>query len=708
MKPSFAYPPARRCDQVDSYFGTVVADPYRWLEDPDSPETKAWVEAQIALTEGFLKDIPERADIADRLRELFSYDKVSAPIKRGKRSIFSKHAGLADHPVYYVVDEDGKEPRLLLDPNTLSEHGPVSITAFNVSEDGNLLAYGVSVSGSDWREFRVRDINTGKDFEDRVKWSKFSMPMWSNDGKGFYYARFEEPVGGKPVVPPLQRFFYHTVGTTQSDDTLVLEDKYFHFHGVESEDGRYLLILVFPSTAGNNLFFFKDLQTGQIVKLLNKENAHWDLVGTDGPRFWFLTDFEAPRGRLVVIDTSKSTPNHLEMHEVIAEPSKPFTTLKDVKLTGNRFFAHYLVDVHSEIKELSLDGSFIRDLKLPGIGSVVVNVPVLNQSSFQGKRRDMEAYYTFTSYTFPGIVYKYDIAAGTSTVFFKPNIPIDPNNYTTKLIFAISKDGTRVPMFISYRKGLKRNGQNPTIAYGYGGFNVSMGPAFAASRMILMDIGGIYAETLLRGGGEDGEAWHLAGTKLQKQNTFDDFNACTEWLIDHKYTSTPKILSQGGSNGGTTVGACLIQRPDLYGGCIPGVPVMDMLRYHLFTGGAAWQTDYGCSETSEREFKALFAYSPYHNIKADVSYPATMAETADHDNRVPSLHAFKYIAALQSAQAGPAPILIRIEKNAGHGAGRTLTQQIEKSADEYSFLIKVLNIPQRKLRRLRQPLLHRG
>jgi prolyl oligopeptidase len=694
-KSNLVYPPARRGDQVDDYFGTKVADPYRWLEDPDSAETVAWVDAEIALTDSFLSGIAIRNTFVSRMKTLWNYERFTAPWKQGERTFFSKNSGLQNHNVYYVIDEPGSEPRVLFDPNTLSEDGTVAISSFSVNEQGTLLAYGLSYSGSDWVEIHVRDIATGKDLTDHLKWIKFSGARWANDGSGFYYSRYDEPTDMK-AVPYYNKVYFHRIGEEQSQDTLIYErpdQKTWKFGAVETEDGRYLLIYVYDSSSGNNRIYYRDLQGGDVVKLLDKADAHWGCIGNDGTTFWFTTDLDAPRGRLVAIDISQSNETRLSMMTVIPEPEDERVIFESVSLVGNRFFASYMRDVHTEVKEIALDGSLIREVKLPGIGSV---------GGFGGKREDMETYYSYTSYTSPGTTYRYDIATGESTVYFKPGIDIDPNNYKTELVFVTSKDGTQVPLFISYRKGLKRNGQNPTYLYGYGGFNVSLGPSFSSTRTMWMDLGGIYAEAILRGGGEYGEAWHQAGCKLKKQNVFDDFIACAEWLIANRYTSTPKLAIAGGSNGGLLVGACMTQRPELFGACLPAVGVMDMLRFDKFTAGEGWRSDYGSAEASAEEFAALYAYSPYHNLKAGTQYPPTYIETADHDDRVVPGHSFKFAAQLQASQAGNAPCLIRIEKKAGHGAGKPLSKQMQEIADEYGFLVKVLNIPARKLRRLRK------
>jgi len=693
MQPN-SYPPARRGDQVDDYYGIKVTDPYRWMEDPDAPETTTWVDKQIELTNSYLSDIPMREVFANRLKKLWSYERASAPFEYGNREFFYKNSGLQNHSVLYVIDQPGAEPHVLIDPNTFSEDGTVSMANASISEDGNLVAYGVSASGSDWIEIRVRDIETGADLSDHLKWIKWSAASWKADNSGFYYGRLEEP-DSSTAAATSNKVYFHKLGTNQSEDVLIYqppEKQDWLCSAFETEDQRYLVIQIFTSSSGNNRVYVKDLQTQRFIHLLDKEDAHWSMIDNDGSLFWFHTDLDAPRGRIVSIDVSKSTVEHLELKEVIPQPNDAHTILEYASTVGNRFIVSFSQDVHSKIAEFNLDGTSIREVKLPGIGTA---------GGFSGRMKDKQTYYSFTSYTQPQTIYRYDIAKGESSVYFAPQIDIDPSQYTSKLVFATSKDGTRIPLFISYRKGLKRNASNPTILYGYGGFAVSLGPAFAAARTMWMDIGGIYAEAILRGGGEYGEEWHLAGTKAQKQNVFDDFIACAELLISDKYTSTPRLAISGGSNGGLLVGACMTQRPALFGACLPAVGVMDMLRFDKFTGGKFWRDDYGSAEASKEEFDFLYAYSPYHNVKESTSYPPTYVETADHDDRVVPAHSFKFSAALQHAQVGTSPCLIRIEKKAGHGSGKPLSMVIQATADKYGFLVKTFKIPTRKLHRLR-------
>lgn len=686
------YPRARRGKQVDDYFGNGVADPYRWMEDPDSPETQAWVNAQIELTDKHLSNIPARELFVERLKKLWNVESLSAPFRRGTRQFFYRNAGLQNHSVLYVVDPNA-EPRVLIDPNTFSQDGTIAMSNASFTEDGSLVAYTKSIAGSDWTEMKVRDVTTGEDLSDHLKWLKWSSASWKEDNSGFYYSRHEEPKSStEPSI--FNKVYFHEIGTEQSEDRLVFEppkNQDWLSGAYETKNGEYLVIQIYTSSSGNNRVYVKNQRTGVLTQLLSKEDAHWSVIDNDGSIFWFFTDLDAPRGKVVAIDVSKSTDEHLEMKELISQPEDTHTIMEGVSTLGNRFFVSYSKDVHSQVAEYGLDGSFIREVKLPGIGSA---------GGFHGRMEDMETYYTFTSYTQPATIYHYDVIKGESTLYRAPQIDIDPTKYASKLVFATSKDGTQIPLFISYRKGLKRNGNNPTYLYGYGGFGISLGPGFASHRTMLMDMGGIYAEAILRGGGEYGEEWHQAGTKERKQNVFDDFIACAEWLIDNKYTSSPKLAIAGGSNGGLLVGACMTQRPELFGACLPAVGVMDMLRFDKFTGGKFWRDDYGSAENSKEEFEYLYAYSPYHNIKKGTAYPPTLVKTADHDDRVVPAHSYKFTAALQRAQGGNAPCLIQIEKNAGHGAGKPLSMVIQSIADDYGFLVDALKIPKEKLFRL--------
>jgi prolyl oligopeptidase len=678
------YPAAKKAEQVDDYHGTKVADPYRWLEDLDTADTKAWVEAQNRLTNAYLAEIPARKRIKDRLTKLWNFERFGIPFREGERYFYTKNDGLQNQYVLYTVRSLADEPRVLLDPNKLSADGTVALAGTAISRDGKLMAYGLSASGSDWSEWKVRNIETGQDLPDTIKWVKFSGASWTPDGKGFFYSRYDEPKAGSQLagVNEFQKLYYHRLGTPQAEDALIYErkdQKDWGFSGDVTEDGRYLIISVWVGTDVKNRIYYKDLQAkdAPVVKLLDDFDAAYTFIDNDGPVFWFMTDKDAPRNKLVAIDTRR--PERANWKVVIPEAAE---TIEGVNVVGDMFIVSYLKDAHSQVKVHKLDGSFVREVALPGIGTA---------SGFSGKRTDRETFYAYGSFTAPYPIYRYDVTTGQSTIFRQPKVDFNPNDYETKQVFFKSKDGTRVPMFITHKKGLKLDGTNPTLLYGYGGFNVSETPGFSISRLVWMEMGGVFAVANLRGGGEYGKEWHEAGMKLKKQNVFDDFIAAAEWLIANKYTSTPKLAIQGGSNGGLLVGAAITQRPELFGAALPAVGVMDMLRFTKFTIGAAWASDYGSPENAE-EFKALYAYSPLHNLKAGRSYPPTLITTADHDDRVWPGHSFKFAAAMQAAQGGPAPVLIRIETKAGHGAGKPTSKIIEEYADLWGFLVRTLNM----------------
>jgi prolyl oligopeptidase len=682
---SFAYPSSRKADQVDDYHGTKVADPYRWLEDPDSEETKAWLDAQNKVTFGYLTEIGAREQIKQRLTQLWNYEKYGIPFKQGNRYFYFKNDGLQNQNVLYTLTSLDAEPRVLLDPNTFSEDGTIALSGIAISEDGNLMAYGLSTSGSDWNEWKVLDVETASNLADHLKWVKFSGASWTHDRQGFFYSRYDEPNEATKLedVNYYQKLYYHKLGTPQSKDTLVYhrpDQKEWMFGAGVTEDGRYLIISVDQGTDPKNLVFYKDLQTpdSPVVELISEFEANYSFIDNDGSLFWFRTDLDAPRGRVIAIDINN--PARENWHEVIPQAAE---TLEGIGLLNNQVVADYLKDARSSIKIFNLDGSFVREVELPGIGSA---------GGFGGKRYDTETFYSFTSFTTPATIYRYDMVSGESTSFRQPKVDFNPDEYETKQVFYSSKDGTQVPMFITHKKGLQLDGNNPTYLYGYGGFGASLTPYFSVSRLVWMEMGGVYAIPNLRGGGEYGEEWHQAGTKLNKQNVFDDFIAAAEWLINNQYTQPAKLAIAGGSNGGLLVGACMTQRPELFGAALPAVGVMDMLRFHKFTIGWAWCSDYGSPDNPE-EFKAVYAYSPLHNLKPGTAYPATMITTADHDDRVVPAHSFKFAAALQEAHAGEKPVLIRIETKAGHGAGKPTTKIIEELADEWAFLVRAIDIP---------------
>lgn len=683
MMKTMSYPPARKSDQIDDYHGVKVADPYRWLEDLDSEETRRWVEAENSLTFGFLNEISAREKIKQRLTKLWNYERYGVPFKQGDRYFYFRNSGLQNQAVMYSVTSLAAEPAMLIDPNTLSADGTVALSGLAVSHDGKLLAYSLSASGSDWQEWKVRDVLSGKDLSDDLKWVKFSGASWTPDGSGFFYSRYEEPKDDAlKGTNYFQKLYYHRLGTPQSEDALIYErpdQKEWLFSGGVTDDGRYLVINISQGTDVKNRLYFKDLKDkdSQVVKLLDEFDAAYSFIDNDGPVFWFQTDLDAPRGKIIAIDTRN--PERKNWKVIVPEAAE---TLQSVSFVNSMFVANYLKDAHTQVKIYDKTGKLAREVQFPGIGSA---------SGFGGKARDKETFYSFTSFTVPTTIYRYDMVTGKSTIFRQPKVDFDPNAYETKQVFYTSKDGTRVPMFITHKRGLKLDGNNPAYLYGYGGFDISLTPEFSVGNLVWMEMGGVYAQPNLRGGGEYGEEWHKAGMKAKKQNVFDDFIAAAEWLIANKYTSTPKLSIGGGSNGGLLVGAAMTQRPDLFGAALPAVGVMDMLRFQKFTIGWAWVSDYGSSDNAD-DFKALNAYSPLHNIKAGTNYPPTLITTADHDDRVWPGHSFKFTATMQAAQAGSAPILIRIETKAGHGAGKPTSKVIEEISDRWGFLVRVLKV----------------
>lgn len=682
--PKMQYPETRRGDTVDNYHGTTIADPYRWLEEPDSPETRAWVTAQNKLTNQFLEEVPARQAIRKRLEGLWNYERFGLPVKRGGRYFFTRNDGLQNQSVLYVADTLDAEPRLLLDPNTLSKDGTVSLTGWRPSDDGKLLAYGLASAGSDWQEWKVLEVDNGKNTDDVIQWVKFSGASWKKDGSGFYYSRYDAPQPGETYTAAnyYHKLYFHKLGTPQSEDRLIYkrdDEKEWGFGGHVTEDGRYLLIHVWRGSESKNLLFYQDLtkDDAPIVELIRDWEASFDFVGNEGSKFWLATDFQAPKQRIVQIDLEKPTQD--EWREIVPETAD---TLTDVSFVGQRLICQYLHDVQTQVKQFALDGKPLGDIALPAGGTA---------GGFGGRQDERETFYYFTNQTMPTTVFRYDLETEQSTVFRRPQVDFAGENYVVRQVFYQSKDGTRVPLLIAHRKDLELNGQNPTLLYGYGGFNISMTPAFSVTSAAWMEMGGVYAVACLRGGGEYGREWHDAGKLDKKQNVFDDFIAAAEYLIDEKITSPGKLAIKGGSNGGLLVGACLTQRPDLFGAALPGVGVLDMLRYHQFTIGRAWKLEYGSADDPE-QFKTLLAYSPLHNIKSGAQYPPTLVTTGDHDDRVVPAHSYKFAAELQRAQAGDAPILIRIDVSAGHGGGKPTTKMIEESADTLAFLVRVLNM----------------
>jgi len=681
---SIDYPETKKSEVIDTIHGIKIPDPYRWLEDDNAEDTKEWVKAQNDVTFGYLDKIPERDAIKKRLTELWNYERFGTPFKEGGRYFFSRNDGLQNQSVIYTMKKLDDEPRVLLDPNTLSDDGTVALSGYSISDDGNFFAYGVSDGGSDWQTYRVRDIATGKDLSDKIEWIKFSGASWTKDGKGFYYSRYAAPDEGEKLSGSnyYQKLYYHKLGTPQSEDELIYErpdQKDWGFGGSVTEDGKYLIISVWQGTERKNRVYYKDLtkKDAEVVKLLDDYDAEYAFLGHDDGVFYFRTDLNAPRGRIIAIDTAK--PARDNWKELIPEAEE---TLQGAGITYNMFVMSYLKDAHTQVKLYDLKGKHVRDVELPGIGSA---------GGFGGKRDQRETFYSFSSFATPSTIYKYDMKTGKSEIYKRPDVNFDPDQFETKQVFYPSKDGTKVPMFITHRKDLKLDGSNPTYLYGYGGFNISLTPRFSLANVAWMEMGGVYAQANLRGGGEYGKDWHNAGRLLNKQNVFHDFISAGEWLIANKYTRSDKLAIGGGSNGGLLVGACITQRPDLFGAALPAVGVLDMLRFHLFTIGHAWTSDYGKIE-DKKVFDVLYAYSPYHNVKPGTCYPPTMITTGDHDDRVVPAHSFKFAAALQEAQSCEKPTLIRIETRAGHGAGKPTSIVIQEVADKWAFLVKSLNM----------------
>lgn len=674
QKTMLKYPDTRKDNTTDNYHGTSIADPYRWLENDTAAEVKDWVIKENKVTQDYLSQIPYRDKIKARLKELWNYPKFSAPFKKGDNYFFYKNDGLQNQAVLYVQKGLGAEPNVFLDPNKLSTDGTVALNNITFSKNNKYAAIGTSASGSDWVEIKVIDVATQQPTGDVIKWVKFSGATWKGDG--FYYSRYDEPVAGKEFSNQnqFQKVYYHKLGTPQSADELVYEDKEHplrYFGAGVTEDERFLVVVAAEGTHGNEVYY-KDLQKGGDFKLLFKgfENDY-DVIDNIGDRLLVHTNNNAPNFRLVSVDPANPDPANWK--EIIPQ-SKDL--LNGASTGGGKLFASYLKDASTRLYEHELSGKLIREIKLEGIGTA--SLP-------SGKKEDKEFFYTFTSFTNPGAIYRYDITTGKSEVFRKTEVKFNIADYETKQVFYTSKDGTKVPMFIVHKKGLKLDGNNPTYLYAYGGFNISLTPSFSVSRLILLENGGVFALANLRGGGEYGEEWHKGGMLSNKQNVFDDFIAAGEYLVKEKYTSPSKLAIAGGSNGGLLVGACEVQRPDLFKVAFPAVGVLDMLRYHKFTIGWGWAVEYGSSEKKD-QFDYLLKYSPLHNLKSGVNYPATMVTTGDHDDRVVPAHSFKFAATLQEKQSGDNPVLIRIETKAGHGAGKPTSKLIDEAADIWSFM----------------------
>lgn len=685
VKPSTpVYPYTPTTNVTDVYFGVPAPDPYRWLEDDHSPATQAWVEAQNRVTFGYLAALPQREAIKTRIAQLWRYERFSPPFRRGGHYFFTHNDGLQNQNVLFVASNLDSEPTVLLDPNTLSADGTVALKGYVLSDDGSKIAYGLSAAGSDWEEWRVREVATATDTPDRLDWVKFSGASWKKDGSGFYYSRYDAPPDGGRLtqVNENQKLFFHALGRPQSADTLIYarpDHPKWGFGGEVTEDGGYLVISASEGTDTRNRVFYQILSAnGPVIELLDEFDAKYHFIGNEGALFYFYTDLKAPRGRVIAIDLAR--PDRSQWKEIVPEAD---ATLTGASLVADRLILDYLRDARSEVKTAALDGRPMGAIDLPGVGTA---------GGFGGRRDDQETFYSFTSVATPGRVYRHDFKTGRSTLWKQPKTAFNPEDYTVDQVFYRSRDGTRAPMFLAYKKGLKPTGKTPTLMYAYGGFNISLTPTFNVANLAWMEMGGLYAQPTLRGGGEYGDAWHKAGTKLQKQNVFDDFISAGEWLIGNGWTKPSRLAISGGSNGGLLVGACMTQRPDLFGACLPAVGVMDMLRFQKFTIGWAWTSDYGSSDNPD-EFKALFAYSPYHNLKSGVAYPPTLVTTGDHDDRVVPAHSFKFAARLQACQRGENPVLIRIETKGGHGAGKPTAKIIEESADRLAFVAAQFDLP---------------
>ena len=669
------YPVTKKVDTVDVYFGTKVADPYRWLEDDLSEETAEWVKKQNKLTFSYLKKIPFRDKIKSRLEKLWNYEKVTAPVKHGDYYYFYKNDGLQNQYVMYrAKNEDLSDAAIFLDPNKFSEDGTVSLAGGSFTKDGSLYAYLISEGGSDWRKIIVRDTKNNEIIEDTLMDVKFSGVSWKGND-GFYYSSYDKPKEGSQLSGKTQfhKLYYHKLGTKQKEDQLIFggnKQKRRYVGAYVTEDEHYLIITAANSTSGNELYI-QDLSdaNGEIAPVVDNFDSESWVIDNDGSKLIIQTNLDAPNNRVVVADAANPNPGRWK--DLIPETEN----VLNASTAGGYIFASYMVDVKSKVIQYDYKGNKIREIDLPTSGTA---------SGFSGKKEDDHLYYTFTSFTYPGTIFKYDIKSGKSELYWKPDIDFNPEDYVTEQVFYKSKDGTKIPMYIVYKKGLQKNGKNPAYLYAYGGFNISLTPHFSTAMIVWLENGGIYAQANLRGGGEYGEKWHLAGTKMNKQNVFDDFIAAAEYLKDNKYTSTEYLAIAGGSNGGLLIGATITQRPDLAKVAFPAVGVLDMLRYHKFTAGAGWAYDYGTSEESEEMFKYLLGYSPLHNVK-DAEYPATLITTADHDDRVVPAHSFKFAAMLQEHQKEKNPVLIRIETKAGHGAGTPTSKIIEQYADRWAF-----------------------
>jgi prolyl oligopeptidase len=682
---TLAYPKTAKGDVIDDYFGTKVPDPYRWLENDTSAETKAWVTQENKVTDDYLSKIPYRDEIKKRLEVLWNYEKYSAPFKEGKYTYFYKNDGLQNQSVLYR-QIDGSEPEIFLDPNTFSKDGTTSLAGIEFSRNGNLAAYQLSEGGSDWRKVIMIKTEDKTSIGDTLVDVKFTGLAWRGS-EGFYYSSYDKPTDGSQLsgLTQYHKLYFHQLGTPQTEDKLIFggnQTQRRYIGAYLTEDERYLVITAANSTTGNELYF-KDLTkpNSGIVKVVGGFDTEQSIIANNGSTLYIYTNYKAPNYRLVTVNAANPTKDNWK--DLILETEN----VMSASIGGGKIFANYLKDATSLVVQYDLKGVKEREIALPGIGTA---------SGFDAKKDDQELYFNFTSYVYPSTIFKYNIENGQSEIYKKSGVQFDPTQYESKQVFYTSKDGTKIPMIITHKKGIELNGKNPTMLYAYGGFSVSLTPAFSTSNIVLLEQGGIYAVPNLRGGGEYGEKWHIAGTKMQKQNVFDDFIAAAQYLIDQKYTSTPYLAIAGGSNGGLLVGATMTQRPELFKVAFPAVGVMDMLRYNKFTAGAGWAFDYGTAEDSKEMFEYLYKYSPYSALKQGTAYPATMVTTADHDDRVVPAHSFKFAARLQEYHKGKTPVLIRIETNAGHGAGKPTSKIIQEQADKWAFMFQNMGVTYEK------------
>jgi len=683
------YPQTQKIDQKDLFFGTTVEDPYRWLEDDLAENTKNWVKAENEVTEDYLSQIPFRENIRTRLEHLWNYEKVSAPFKEGDFIYFYKNDGLQNQSVLYRKKGENGTEEVFLDPNKLSSDGTTSLAGVSFSKDGSLVAYQISEGGSDWTKVIILKADDKSQVGDTLQNVKFSGMSWQGND-GIYYSSYDKPKEGSALsaMTDQHKLFFHKLNTPQSSDELIFggsQTPRRYIGAGLTEDERFLIVSAANSTSGNEMYI-KDLSKpkSDFVTVVNNMEKNHYILDNDGDRLIIYTELDAPNGRIV--ETNIANPSPENWKDLIKETEQVLSP----SLGGGKIFANYLKDATSQVKQYDRNGKLEHEIELPGIGSA---------GGFGAKKEDKELYYSFTNYVNPGTIYKYDIASGNSEIYRKPEVQFDPTKYESKQVFYNSKDGTKIPMIITYKKGIKLDGTNPTMLYGYGGFNISLTPSFSVSNVILLEQGGVYAVANLRGGGEYGENWHLAGTKLKKQNVFDDFIAAAEYLISEKYTSSEKLAISGGSNGGLLVGACMTQRPELFKVAFPAVGVLDMLRYHKFTAGAGWSFDYGTADDSEEMFNYLLKYSPYHALQPGTDYPATMVTTADHDDRVVPAHSFKFAARLQEYNKGTNPVLIRIDTKAGHGAGKSTAMVIAEQTDKWSFMFQNMNLGYKEIKK---------